>query len=124
MRPDPTIPRDWQRLARQAEFKPARLALLCSMSERQLQRIFKKSFNSTPRLWLRKLQCQMAKGLIARGYSTKAAAAELNFATEAHFCREFKKVFGASPQCFGPNQLGLFSETGLAALLPAHQCVA
>ena len=86
------------------------------MSDRQLQRTFKKSFRCTPRLWLRLLQCRLAKDLIAKGYSTKAAAAELNFATEAHFCREFKKTFGASPQCFGPNQLGLFSDVGLAAL--------
>ncbi|HLH57002.1 MAG TPA: hypothetical protein VKY92_25705, partial [Verrucomicrobiae bacterium] len=40
--------------------------------------------------------------LIAQGYSSKAAAAELNFATDAHFCREFKKVFGTTPQTFAP----------------------
>lgn len=116
--------RDWVRLAREAEFRPARMSLLCSISERQLQRIFKTTFNSTPRQWLRQLQCRLAKELIAQGYSTKAAAAELNFATEAHFCREFKKVFGASPQCFAPNQMSLFSEVGLSTLRPADQCVA
>jgi AraC-like DNA-binding protein len=120
----PTTARDWERLAREAAFKPARLAQRCSMSERHLQRIFKKAFHCTPRDWLRKLQCRLAKELIAHGYSTKAAAAELNFATEAHFCREFKKVFGASPQCFGPNQPGPLSVSGRAALLPADQCVA
>jgi AraC-like DNA-binding protein len=108
--------RDWELLAREAEFKPAKLAQLCCMSERQLQRIFKKSFHCTPRTWLRQLQCRLAKELIGQGYSTKAAAAELSFATEAHFCREFKKLFGSSPQCFGPNQLTLFSEVGLASL--------
>jgi AraC-like DNA-binding protein len=115
--------RDWERLAKQAEFKPAKLAMLCSISERQLQRIFKKTFNCTPRIWLRNIQCRLAKELIAHGYSTKAAAAELHFATEAHFCREFKKIFGASPQCFGPNQTGLFSQDGLATLVPADQFV-
>ena len=108
--------RDWQQVAKQAEFKPAGMAVLCSISERQLQRLFKKRFHCTPRRWLRDLQCRLAKELIAQGYSTKAAAAELGFATEAHFCREFKKVFGASPQSFAPNQIGLFSESGLAAL--------
>lgn len=116
--------RDWERLAREAGFRPARMSLLCSISERQLQRIFKTSFNCTPRQWLRQLQCRLAKELIAQGYSTKAAAAELHFATEAHFCREFKKVFGASPQCFAPNQMNLFSDVGLATLRPADQCVA
>src|SRR5690348_3379557 len=100
---------DWERLAKLAGFKPARLALLCSISERQLQRIFKKRFQRTPKNWLRELQCQLARDLIAEGYSTKAAAAELKLATDAHFCRVFKKIFGASPQCFAPNQSGRYS---------------
>ncbi len=112
----PAGERDWQRVAREAGFRPTEMALLCSISERQLQRIFRRRFGCTPRRWLRQLQCRLAKELVAQGYSSKAAAAELNFATEAHFCREFKKVFGASPQAFGPNQLSLFSESGLAAL--------
>jgi AraC-like DNA-binding protein len=116
--------RDWEWLAREAGFNPAKMVLLCSMSERQLQRSFKKDFGCTPRSWLRKLQCRLAKDFIAQGYSTKAAAAELNFATEAHFCREFKKIYGASPQCFAPSQQGLRSKSGLAALRPAEECVA
>lgn len=97
------------------------MAVLCSISERQLQRIIRKRFHQTPRRWLRELQCRLAKDLVAQGYSTKAAAAELNFATEAHFCREFKKVFGAPPQSFGPNRAGLFSQRGLAALRHPEQ---
>jgi AraC-like DNA-binding protein len=93
---------DWEQMARQAEFKPAKMATLCSMSERHLQRIFKKHLQRTPSQWLRELQCRLAKQLISQGYSSKAAAAELNFATDAHFCREFKKVFGTPPQSFAP----------------------
>jgi AraC-like DNA-binding protein len=93
---------DWEQVAKQAEFKPAKMATLCSMSERHLQRIFKKHLQRTPSQWLRELQCRLAKQLISQGYSSKAAAAELNFATDAHFCREFKKVFGTPPQSFAP----------------------
>ena len=93
---------DWEQVARQAEFKPAKMATLCAMSERHLQRIFKKHLQRTPSQWLRELQCRLAKQLISQGYSSKAAAAELNFATDAHFCREFKKVFGTPPQSFAP----------------------
>ena len=93
---------DWEQVAKQAEFKPAKMASLCSMSERHLQRIFKKHLQRTPSQWLRELQCRLAKQLISQGYSSKAAAAELNFATDAHFCREFKKVFGTPPQSFAP----------------------
>jgi len=96
---------DWERLAREAEFKPSKMALLCAVSERHLQRIFKRSLSCTPRHFLRELQCGLALDLIQQGYSSKAAAAELKFATEAHFCREFKRVFGASPQTFAPNHV-------------------
>ena len=97
---------DWERMAKNADFRPAKMASLCSISERHLQRIFKKYLQCTPSRWLRDLQCRLAKELISQGYSSKAAAAELKFATEAHFCREFKKIFGASPQCYAPNHIG------------------
>jgi AraC-like DNA-binding protein len=95
---------DLERVAREADFKPARMAALCAMSERHLQRIFKKHLRCTPSHWLRDLQCRLARELISKGYSSKAAAAELKFATDAHFCREFKKIFGSSPQSFAPNR--------------------
>ncbi len=101
--------REWERVAREADFRPTRMAALCSISERQLERIFKKYLNCTPSQWLRELQCRLAKELVAQGYSSKAAAAEVKFATNAHFCREFKKVFGTSPQTFAPNRLGYLS---------------
>jgi len=78
------------------------MASLCGISERQLQRIFRRNFDCTPSHWLRDLQCRLAKELIAQGYSNKAAAAELKFASQSHFCREFKRVFGATPQTFAP----------------------
>jgi AraC-like DNA-binding protein len=95
----------WEQVAREADYHPARMATLCSISERQLERIFKQRLKCTPSRWLRELQCRLAKQLIAQGYSSKAAAAELKFSNESHFCREFKKVFGRSPQTFAPNQL-------------------
>src|SRR6266404_7354753 len=69
--------------------------------------------NCSPAQWLRRLRCRLAKELISRGYSSKAVAAELKFATNSHFCREFKKVFGASPQQFAPNHFRHMSICGL-----------
>lgn len=94
---------EWERVAQSAEFNVASIASLCGLSQRQLQRIFKSELRCTPSRWLRELRCRLAKRLILQGYSSKAAAAELKYATNAHFCREFKKVFGVSPQCFAPS---------------------
>jgi AraC-like DNA-binding protein len=94
---------EWEQVAREADFNPAKMATLCCVSERQLQRLFKKHLRCTPSHWLRELQCRLAKQLISQGYSNKAAASELKFATESHLCREFKKVFGTSPQTFSPG---------------------
>jgi AraC-like DNA-binding protein len=92
----------WEQVAREADFNSAKMASLCSISERQLQRLFRQHLHCTPSHWLRELQCRLAKDLIGQGYSNKAAANELKFANESHFCREFKKVFGTSPQSFAP----------------------
>jgi AraC-like DNA-binding protein len=93
---------NWQRLAEQAEFEPAKMAALCSISLRQLERFFEQQFKQTPREWTRHLKCRLALQLISRGWSNKAVVSELNFADESHLCHEFKKNFGASPQTFSP----------------------
>ncbi len=97
--------KEWERIAELADFNQAKMAALCGLSQRHLQRIFKRDLLCTPTQWLRELRCRRAKELILRGYSSKAAAAELKYASGAHFCREFKKVFGVSPQCFAPNSV-------------------
>ena len=94
----------WQSLARQAQFSPSKLAAICGFSERHLQRFFKKQFGCPPSKWLRDLQCRLAQELISKGYSNKTVAAELGFVRDTHFCREFKKHFGVSPQAFASKK--------------------
>src|SRR5436190_20819055 len=93
----------WEVLAERAHFQPAELAALCGISLRHLERFFGQHFEKTPTFWLREIRCGIAKELISRGYSNKAIVAELEFASQSHFCREFKKVFGRSPQTFAPS---------------------
>lgn len=90
--------KEWEEVAREARYNPAKMAALCSISERQLQRLFQQHLKCTPSRWLRQLQCRLAKQLISQGYSNKAVASELRFSSQSHFCREFKKVFGTSPR--------------------------
>jgi transcriptional regulator GlxA family with amidase domain len=92
----------WEQVAREARFDPGNMASLCGVSPRQMQRYFKEHFQKTPSHWLREFQCQTAKQLISQGYSSKATAFETGFSSESHFCREFRKIFGATPQSFSP----------------------
>ena len=97
---------NWEELAQDANFDPGKMADLCLISLRQMERFFAQNFHKTPREWVRELQCQFAKTLIAQGFSTKAVAAELRFASETHFCHSFKRVFGVPPQTFAPRYRG------------------
>src|SRR5437016_1487289 len=76
----------WEKLAREAEFEPGKMAVLCLISLRQLERFFAEHFHKTPEKWIAELKCCLAQHLVAQGYSTKAAAAELKFASGSHFC--------------------------------------
>ena len=94
---------DWQVLAREASFRPADMAAMCSVSLRHLERHFMVSFHRTPGEWTRDLRLRLAKDLITQGWSTKAVAEELGFTDSAHLCREFKRMCGNTPQHFAPG---------------------
>jgi AraC-like DNA-binding protein len=100
---------DWDQLASNAGYDPANIAALAPVSLRQLERYFIGKFGKTPRAWARELQCRRARELIERGYSNKATAVALRFTNEAEFCRVFKKIYGCSPQHFGPSYRGTVS---------------
>ncbi len=97
---------DWEALAKEASYEPGEMAALCPISLRHLERFFAERFHKTPGEWARALKFQRARQLIVRGFSNKAVVAELRFASEAHFCRDFKKVYGDSPQTFAPSYGG------------------
>ncbi len=98
--------RDWEALAREANFRPAAMAALCPCSLRQLERFFLDHFHKNPVRWTQELRCRLARQLIAQGWTNKAVAAELGFRDNAHLCHEFKRVYGVAPQAFGPSYQG------------------
>src|SRR6266516_8152070 len=89
-----------EELARKANFRPDSMAALCSISLRQLERVFVKRFNKTPGAWARELRCRLARDLIEAGWMTKAVTRELHFTNESHLCHEFKKRYRVSPRAF------------------------
>ena len=96
---------NWEQLAKDAHFNVSNLAALCCVSNRQLERFFKMQRKTTPRRWLRRLQCHMAGELVSQGFSSKAAAAEVDFSNSAQFCHAFKKHYGSPPQSAAPIRL-------------------
>jgi AraC-like DNA-binding protein len=93
---------DWEKLAREARYQPAKMAAICPISLRQMQRFFARQFDKTPSEWVRELRCRLARQLISEGWSSKAVAAELGFANDSHFCHEFKLIYDVPPQSFAP----------------------
>ena len=89
---------DWEKVAIRAEFKPKRMAIICGISVRQLERHFATAFGKSPKVWLRGLRCGLAMDLLVKGHSNKEIAATLHFGSSSHFCHDFRKIFPASPQ--------------------------
>ena len=92
--------RNWEALAKRAKFQPETMAVMCAVSLRHLERFFARKFNTTPAKWARAIRCQLARQLIAQGWSNKAVAAELNYWDGSHLCREFRSFYGMPPQTF------------------------
>ena len=105
---------DWAALAEAADYEPGRMAALCPVSLRHLERHFLQHFRLTPGQWIRQQRCGIAREMIAHGHSNRMVAKTLKFAGESHFCREFKKVFGVSPQSLVPafGRSGEMSDSG------------
>jgi transcriptional regulator GlxA family with amidase domain len=93
---------NWEKLAVEAKFEPARMAALCPISLRQMQRFFVQQFAQTPSEWAGVLRGRLALKLVLRGWQNKAIAEELGYADESHFCHAFKRVYGFPPQTYAP----------------------
>ena len=63
------------------------LTLLCSISGAAVATNYQAAFSSNPTAMVKRVAVPFGQRTHWPGYSIKAAAAELNFATEAHFCR-------------------------------------
>jgi transcriptional regulator GlxA family with amidase domain len=93
-------------LASQSDYQPAKMARLCRLSLRQLERIFKVESGCTPRQWLRMQRLNSALLLLRTAQSVKQVGYSLAYAQMPQFCREFKTRFGITPNQFRQSQAG------------------
>src|SRR5438552_2825812 len=87
-------------LAVEGGYSPAALARSCSISLRQLQRLTRQNFQTSPSRWLRKLKMRTAARLLRRSTNIKQVGYELGFRQVSHFRWEFRTFVGASPSTF------------------------
>jgi AraC-like DNA-binding protein len=91
-------------LASQSNYQPVKMARLCRVSLRQLERMFKVESGCTPRQWLRTQRLNNALLLLRKAQSVKQVGYSLAYAQIPQFCREFKTRFGITPKEFRQSQ--------------------
>ena len=89
--------KQWEELARQANWSAAALAEKCDVSLRTLERYFTEKTGKCPQAWLCELRQQQAIELLRRGCKVKETAEFLGYKHATHFSREFKKHWGHAP---------------------------
>ena len=93
----------WERLAREAHFRPQALAEAVGVSMRTLQRYFRARYDKTVTDWLRELRLNEAIKMVKSCDSVKEVAFELGYKQPSHFTRDFKKKFGVPPKTLMPQ---------------------
>ena len=90
----------WKGLALGAQYNASKLASLCEVSLRTLQRQFQEILGRPPQRWLNELRIHTAQRLLHQGASIKEIASDLGFKHSSHFCRQFKRQAKMTPSQF------------------------
>ena len=88
---------EWTKSAQAANYQAGRLAKLCGVSVRTLERHFKEQRAQSPQTWLNSLRMTKAQALILKGNSVKEAAGMLAFKDASQFSKDFKAYHGILP---------------------------
>jgi AraC-like DNA-binding protein len=86
----------YEALAAAANYRVGKMAALCGISIRQLQRDFRRALDDSPRAWLHRQKLQLARSRLLAGDPVKNVALDLGFKHVPNFCEWFKKVNGAT----------------------------
>jgi AraC-like DNA-binding protein len=106
--------------ANQSNYQPVKMARLCQISLRHLERMFKVESRCTPREWLRMQRLNNALLMLRKAQSVKQVAYALAYPQIPQFCREFKTRFGITPKEFRQSHANAQNRM-LTAYLGAEQ---
>lgn len=87
----------FRRLAHQADYHAGRLAELCGVSLRQLERYFQSDYQCPPARWLCRERFRLARRLLDQAHPIKEVAYAVGFKNNAHFSTAFRREHGMSP---------------------------
>jgi len=83
-----------------SDFSVATLIAEIGITERQLQRKFKRFFEQNPATYIRNYRLQKAKELLLKGQSIAVISDNVGFNSQSYFSQSFKIAFGQSPKDF------------------------
>jgi AraC family transcriptional regulator, arabinose operon regulatory protein len=79
----------------------SQLAALVNLSPSRLRHLFKQETGTTPAQFLKSSRLRKAEVLVRTGFLTvKEIANQVGLASNSHFVREFRKVYGMSPTVY------------------------
>ena len=93
----------WKGLSSAAQYNARKLASICEVSLRTLQRQFHQTLGRPPQSWLNELRIAVAQNLLQHGTLIKEIASDLGFKHSSHFCRQFKRHAKMTPSQFADN---------------------
>lgn len=73
------------------------LAAAVGLSPFYAARLFSRTVGMPPHAWRNQVRLNRALGLLRKGVSVTAVAAEQGFTDQSHFTRHFKRAFGVAP---------------------------
>jgi AraC-like DNA-binding protein len=106
------IDRNWEKLAKEAHYKPSSLARACGVSLRTLQRHFSEKYSLTVSSWLTSVRLREAYERITAGARVKEVAFDLGYKQLSHFSREFKRFHGIAPSFLNGRPATLLGNHG------------
>jgi AraC-like DNA-binding protein len=81
---------EWQSLTQRANWSVAKMAKLCNVSVRTLERHFGETLGTTPKAWMAEYRQNQAVELWRKGTTVKEAAALLGYSYPTNLTRKLK----------------------------------